>query len=179
MLGRRPAAERPGPGQESVWDYPRPPRAERVHRRAVLRHAGVVVASSDDLVRVLETSHPPTYYLPRTAFTEGVLAAVERRTFCEWKGIAHYVDVSVPGAAPLRSVGWWYPEPDARYPELTDRVAVYVAPFDEIRLGSADARSDGACPGEVVRPQPGGFYGGWVTDEVVGPFKGVPGSQGW
>ncbi|MET0191538.1 uncharacterized protein (DUF427 family) [Pseudonocardia sediminis] len=168
MFDRRPTPETPGPGQESVWDYPRPPRAERMKRHAVLRHAGAVVAESDDLVRVLETSHPPTYYLPRTAFSDGMLAAVERRTFCEWKGIAHYVDISVPGAEPLRSVGWWYPEPDARYPELTDLVAVYVAPFDEIRLDD-----------ELVRPQPGGFYGGWVTDEVVGPFKGGPGSQGW
>ncbi|TCK27681.1 DUF427 domain-containing protein [Pseudonocardia endophytica] len=182
MFDRRPSPERPGPGQESVWDYPRPPRAERMHRRAVLRHAGAVVAESDDLVRVLETSHPPTYYVPRTAFTDGMLVPVEpggrssakptgwgrHSTFCEWKGVASYVDVTVPGAEPLRAVGWWYPEPDRRYPELTDRVAVYVAPFDEITLD-----------GEVVRPQPGGFYGGWVTDEVVGPFKGGPGSMGW
>ncbi|MDN5920515.1 MAG: DUF427 domain-containing protein [Pseudonocardia sp.] len=168
MHGRRPTLEKPGPGQESVWDYPRPPRAERVHRRAVLRHAGVVVAESDDLVRLLETGHPPTYLLPRTAFTEGMLTVVDRRTFCEWTGIAHYVDISVPGADPLRSVGWWYAQPDARYPELTDRVAVYVAPFDEIRLDD-----------QVVRPQPGGIYGGWVTGEIVGPFKGAPGSQDW
>ncbi len=167
-MARRPRPDPVGPGQESVWEYPRPPRAERMARRAVLRHGGAVVAESDDLVRVLETSHPPTYYLPRTAFTDGMLAAVDRRTFCEWKGVAHYVDVTVPGAEPLLSVGWWYPEPDRRYPELTDRVAVYVAPFDEITLD-----------GEVVRPQPGGFYGGWVTDEVTGPFKGGPGSQGW
>ena len=168
MFGRRPTPDPAGPGQESVWDYPRPPRAERMDRRAVLRHGGAVVAESDDLVRVLETSHPPTYYLPRTAFTDGMLVPVPERTFCEWKGVAHYVDVTVPGAEPLRSVGWWYPEPDPRYPELHDRVAVYVAPFDEISLD-----------GEVVRPQPGGFYGGWVTDEVVGPFKGGPGSHGW
>lgn len=176
----RPRPDRPGPGQESVWDYPRPPRAERVRRRAVLRYAGVVVADTDDLVRVLETSHPPTYYLPREAFGT-YLTAVERTTVCEWKGTARYVDVEVAGAPRLDAVGWWYPVssaasaggrasagPDPRYPDLTDRVAVYAGPFDEVTLD-----------GERVVPQPGGFYGGWITDEVVGPFKGGPGSWGW
>jgi uncharacterized protein (DUF427 family) len=163
----RPRPEPAGPGQESVWDYPRPPRLEPDRRRAVLRHAGTVVADTTDLVRVLETSHPPTFYLPRAAFGEHLVPA-ERGTFCEWKGAARYVDVVVPGAAALRDVGWWYPEPDRRCPELTDRVAVYAGPFDEITLD-----------GERVRPQPGGFYGGWVTGDVVGPFKGAPGSWGW
>jgi uncharacterized protein (DUF427 family) len=123
---------------------------------------------TDDLVRVLETSHPPTYYLPRTAFTDGVLRPVERETFCEWKGVARYVDVVVPGAPPLEAIGWWYPAPDRRYPEVTDRVALYAGPFDEITLDA-----------EKVVPQPGGFYGGWITDEIAGPFKGGPGSWGW
>ncbi|MEJ2864509.1 DUF427 domain-containing protein [Actinomycetospora flava] len=160
----------PGPGQESVWDYPRPPRAEAVRRRAVVTHAGTVVADSDDLVRVLETSHPPTWYLPRTAFTDGVLHPAQRRTVCEWKGTARYVDIVVPGAVPLTDVGWWYPEDDVStvYPELADRVALYPAPFDEITLD-----------GERVEPQPGGFYGGWITADVVGPFKGAPGTWGW
>ncbi len=157
----------PGPGQESVWDYPRPPRAEVVDRRAVVIHAGTVVVDTDDVVRVLETSHPPTYYLPRTAFVEGVLHPARRRTVCEWKGTARYVDVVVGGRT-LPDVGWWYPEPDPRYPELADRVALYPEPFDEITLG-----------GERIVPQPGGFYGGWITDDVVGPFKGGPGSRGW
>lgn len=163
----RPRPDKPGPGQESVWDYPRPPRAEHVRQRAVLRYGGVVVADTDDVVRVLETSHPPTYYLPRAAFGE-YLTAVERTTVCEWKGTARYVDVRVAGAPGLESVGWWYPTPDRRYPELTDRVAVYAGPFDEVTLD-----------GEHVTPQPGGFYGGWITAEVVGPFKGGPGSWGW
>jgi uncharacterized protein (DUF427 family) len=166
-MSRRPAPQQPGPGQESVWDYPRPPRAERDSRRAVLRYAGVAVADTTDLVRVLETSHPPTVYLPRTAFGTH-LRPTERTTFCEWKGVARYVDVVVAGAPALHDVGWWYPEPDRRYPELLDRVAVYAGPFDEVTLG-----------GEVVVPQPGGFYGGWVTPEVVGPFKGGAGSWGW
>ncbi|WP_243417986.1 DUF427 domain-containing protein [Actinomycetospora cinnamomea] len=157
----------PGPGQESVWDYPRPPRAEAVRRRAVVTHAGAVVADTDDVVRVLETSHPPTYYLPRTAFADGVLRPAQRRTVCEWKGTARYVDVVVPGAAPLTDVGWWYPQ-DAVYPALADRVALYPGPFDEITLD-----------GERVEPQPGGFYGGWITRDVVGPFKGGAGTWGW
>ncbi|MDD7921357.1 DUF427 domain-containing protein [Actinomycetospora callitridis] len=157
----------PGPGQESVWDYPRPPRAEAVRRRAIVTHGGTVVADTDDVVRVLETSHPPTWYLPRTAFTEGVLRPAQRRTVCEWKGTARYVDIVVPGVEPLRDVGWWYPE-DAVYPVLADRVALYPAPFDEITLD-----------GERVEPQPGGFYGGWITADVVGPFKGSPGTWGW
>ena len=152
---------------ESVWDYPRPPRAEPDHRRAVIRYAGVVVADTTDLVRILETSHPPTFYLPRTAFGAHLHPA-RRTTVCEWKGVARYVDVVVPGAAPLRDVGWWYPAPDARYPELYDRVAVYAGPFDEITLDD-----------ERVVPQPGGFYGGWMTSEIVGPVKGGPGTWGW
>ena len=167
MDDRRPRPDRAGPGRESVWEYPRPPRLEADHRRAVLRYGGVVVADTTDLVRVLETSHPPTFYLPRTAFGAR-LVPVERTTFCEWKGAARYVDVLVAGAPPLREVGWWYPAPDRRYPELHDRVAVYAAPFDEITLD-----------GERVIPQPGGFYGGWITADVVGPFKGAPGSWGW
>jgi uncharacterized protein (DUF427 family) len=160
----------PGPGQESVWDYPRPPRAEPDPRRAVLRHGGVIVADTTDLVRVLETSHPPTFYLPRAAFGSYLRLASEpaRTSYCEWKGRAHYLDIEVPGLAPLRDVGWWYPHPDRRYPLLRDRVAMYAEPIDEITLD-----------GEHVRPQPGGFYGGWITHDVVGPFKGEASSAHW
>src|SRR5690242_21947914 len=106
-MANRPAdAVPPGPGQESVWDYPRPPRAERDSRQAVIRYGGAVVADTRDLVRVLETSHPPTFYLPRTA-VGGFLHPADRTTFCEWKGAARYVDGLVPGSAPLRRGGWW------------------------------------------------------------------------
>ena len=155
---------------ESVWDYPRPPRVDPSSEHVVVEHGGVVLADTTKSLRVLETSHPPTYYLPRTAFTDGVLRPAQRRTVCEWKGTARYVDVVVPGAAPLVDVGWWYPEGDvsATFPELADRVALYPAPFDEITLD-----------GERIEPQPGGFYGGWITRDVVGPFKGGPGTWGW
>ncbi len=164
---RRPSPDPVGPGQESVWDYPRPPRVEPDTRHAVLRYGGVVVAESADLVRVLETSSPPTFYLPRSAFGDH-LRPNEARSFCEWKGVAHYVDVVVPGAPPLAAAGWWYPDPDPRYAVLRDRVATYVRPFDEVTLD-----------GERVQPQPGMFYGGWITGEIVGPFKGEPGTQYW
>jgi uncharacterized protein (DUF427 family) len=149
-----------------VWAYPRPPLVERVSRRAVLRHGGLLLADSDDLVRVCETSHPPTYYLPRTVFDPSVLVTGQGRTFCEWKGVASYVDVLVPGVPPLPSVGWWYP--DSNHPELTGRVALYAGPVDEVSID-----------GEPVTPQPGGLYGGWITSDVVGPFKGGPGSNWW
>jgi uncharacterized protein (DUF427 family) len=154
-------------GQESVWDYLRPPRAERVCRSARIVHGGTLVLDTDDVVRVLETSHPPTYYLPRSEFRVPLLAA-SRLTMCEWKGEAYYVDLEVPGVAPLRDVGWWYPQPDLRYPQLTDRVAVYAGRFDDVTLD-----------GEPVTPQPGEFYGGWITADIAGPFKGGPGSRGW
>ena len=164
---RRPERSSAGTGQESVWDYPRPPRAERVRRHARIVHGGTLVLDTDDVVRVLETSHPPTYYLPRSEFRVPLLAA-PRMTMCEWKGEASYINLEVPGVAPLREVGWWYPQPDLRYPQLTDRVAVYAGRLDEVTLD-----------GEPVTPQPGNFYGGWITADIVGPFKGEPGSGGW
>ncbi|HET9256186.1 MAG TPA: DUF427 domain-containing protein [Pseudonocardiaceae bacterium] len=168
QLGPEPVRRWPvEPERESVWDYPRPPRAERVSRRARIVHAGTLVLDTTDLVRVLETSHPPTYYVPRSEFRVPLRPA-SRLTMCEWKGEACYVDIAVPGVAPLAAAGWWYPQPDLRYPQLTDRVAVYADRFDEITLD-----------GQPVTPQPGGFYGGWITPEIAGPFKGSPGTQGW
>lgn len=138
-----------------------------MRRRVRIVHGGVLVLDTDEVVRVLETSHPPSYYLPRAEFRVPLLAS-SRVTVCEWKGEARYIDLDVPGVGPLRDVGWWYPQPDLRYPQLTDRAAVYAGRFDEVSLD-----------GETVTPQPGEFYGGWITADVVGPFKGVPGSWGW
>lgn len=164
----RPAELHPaGPGQESVWDYPRPPRAERGRRRVRIVHHDTLVLDTDDVVRVLETSHPPTYYLPRSEFRVP-LGTAARVTSCEFKGEARYVDVLMPGSDPLVEVGWWYPEPDLRYPQLFDRVAVYAGPFDEITVD-----------GEPVTSQPGDFYGGWITSDVISPFKGGAGSRSW
>lgn len=163
----RPVPEVPGPGQESVWDYPRPPLLERTGQRIEIVLGGVTIASTDAAYRVLETSHPPTYYLPPDAFIPGALRPANGSSYCEWKGTAAYFDV-VGGTAVAPHAAWTYPEPKASFTAIADHVAVYPGPMDRCTVD-----------GEVVTPQPGGFYGGWVTSRVVGPFKGGPGTEGW
>ncbi len=165
----------PRPGQESVWDYPRPPRLERTPKRVrltVTRADGseLVVADTTDALRVLETSHPPTYYVPRSALAAGVLADAPGASWCEWKGRARYVSVVDPadGTVLADSAGWLYDDPTPPFGELAGAVAFYPG-----RVGTA------SVDGEQVRPQPGGFYGGWLTDDIAGPVKGGPGSAGW
>jgi uncharacterized protein (DUF427 family) len=155
------------PGQESVWDYPRPPRVEPTTETVEIRLGGVVVARSDVALRVLETSHAPTYYLPREAFDEGVLRPVRGATTCEWKGRATYFDL-VAGGAVARRAAWTYAEPRPGFEALVDQLAVMPALVDACTVD-----------GELVVAQEGGFYGGWITSRVVGPFKGRPGSLGW
>lgn len=155
------------PGQESVWAYPRPPIAERTAAQIMIQYAGLVVADTRRAVRTLETSHPPTYYIPRADIRPGALGRAEGSSFCEWKGVASYWDISLPGVT-LRAVGWSYPDPSSGFEILRDHVAFYAAPFD---LCTVD--------GETVTPQPGGFYGGWITSALAGPFKGIPGSRFW
>jgi uncharacterized protein (DUF427 family) len=162
-----PAPLSPGPGQESVWDYPRPPRLEPVAAVVEVTFAGVVVAHTDRALRVLETSHPPVYYLPVADFGRGRLRPAAGRSFCEWKGTASYFDVVV-GSHVAEAAAWGYPEPTAAFSDLLDHVAVYPAPMDRCTVD-----------GEVVVAQPGAFYGGWITSTVVGPFKGEPGSEFW
>ena len=152
---------------ESVWDYPRPPRAEPSDEHVVLVHAGSVVAETTSSVRVLETSHPPTYYLPRDAFADGVLRPVERTTWCEWKGRATYLDLVV-GDTVVRAAAWTYADPAPGFEAIRDHVAVYPGRLDRCTVD-----------GEVVQAQPGDFYGGWITSRVTGPFKGGPGTRGW
>ena len=163
----RPTPAPPGPGQESVWDYPRPPRLERAGAVVEVVLGGEVVARTTEAIRILETSHPPTYYLPRPAFVPGSLRTVRGGSYCEWKGQASYLDV-VGGDVVAVRAGWFYPVPTAPYAALVDHVAVYPGLVDCCTVD-----------GEVVRPQPGGFYGGWVTSKVVGPFKGEPGTELW
>jgi uncharacterized protein (DUF427 family) len=156
-----------GEGQESVWDYPRPPRLEESDELVEIELGGRVIASTTASWRVLETSHPPTYYLPRTAFLPGVLREAGGSTFCEWKGRAAYFDLVlgdrvVPGAA------WTYPSPTGGFTAIAGAVAVMPGLVDRCSVD-----------GETVVPQPGGFYGGWITRRVVGPFKGEPGTLGW
>lgn len=163
----RPVPDPAAPGQESVWSYPRPAIAEPSPARIVIEHRGRILADSRRTVRTLETSHPPSYYIPRDDIAPGILRRAEGSSFCEWKGAAAYWDVVVDGIV-LPRVGWSYPSPTPPFALLRDHVAFYAAPFDRCTVD-----------GETVVPQPGGFYGGWITSKVAGPFKGVPGSRGW
>ncbi|WP_242096261.1 DUF427 domain-containing protein [Sphingomonas sp. CROZ-RG-20F-R02-07] len=163
----RPRPDPAGPGQESVWSYPRPARAEPSAAHIVIAHRGTIVADTRASIRTIETSHPPSYYLPPEAIVPGLLRRAGGTSFCEWKGNAVYWDL-VLGDTVLPGVGWSYPDPSRAFAALRDHIAFYAAPFDRCTV-------DGA----VVVPQPGEFYGGWITPDLAGPFKGVPGSRGW
>lgn len=153
---------------ESVWDYPRPPALDPVAEEIVVRFGGGEIARTDRALRVLETSHPPTYYLPVEAFGDDVLVPTSGSSYCEWKGRAAYFDIVGPSGSVAKRAAWHYPEPTARFADIADHVAIYPAAMDEITVD-----------GEIVRAQPGDFYGGWITSRVAGPFKGGPGTFGW
>ena len=163
----RPRPRAPGPGQESVWDYPRPPRVEPTPERVEVWLGGTRIAATTAALRVLETSHPPTYYLPRAAFAEGSLRPCEGASWCEWKGAAAWFDVQ-GGRRSAPRAAWTYPDPAPGFGSLREHVAVLPGAMDRCLVD-----------GERVVPQEGGFYGGWITSRVVGPFKGGPGSRGW
>lgn len=152
---------------ESVWDYPRPPRLEPCARRVRIELGGMLVADSRDALRILETSHPPAIYIPPGDFAANCLRPAGGRSFCEWKGLATYFDI-VAGKRCESRAGWAYPEPVDGYAPLRDHVAVYPGRMDVCWLDD-----------ERVRAQEGDFYGGWITDEIVGPFKGATGTSGW
>jgi uncharacterized protein (DUF427 family) len=164
MSGKRVA---PGPGQESVWDYPRPPRVERTGKHMEVVFNGVVIADSRRAWRVLETSHPPVYYIPPQDIRMDCLLPAQGSSFCEWKGQAGYYDVRVGDKAAAHAA-WYYAKPTPAFAGIKDHVAFYARLMD-------------ACyvDGELVQPQPGEFYGGWITSDIVGPFKGEPGTWGW
>lgn len=167
---RHPKPDPVGPGQESVWDYPRPPRLERTPATLEVELGGVTVASARGGWRVLETSHPPTYYLPREAFLDGALRPTAGASWCEWKGQASYFDLvgGASGETVAPRAAWTYEQPSPGFEEIAGAIAVMAAAVDRCLVD-----------GEVVTPQPGSFYGGWITSSVVGPFKGIPGSHGW
>ena len=153
--------------QESVWDYPRPPVAVLCDKQLVIIHSGITIADTHNAVRTLETSHPPTYYFPQADVLMSALRPAPGSSFCEWKGRAQYFDVIVDGQV-LSHVAWSYPSPTPSFAILRDHIAFYAQPFDLCLVG-----------GERATPQPGGFYGGWITSDLSGPFKGVPGSRFW
>lgn len=164
----RPARiERPGPGQESVWDYPRPPRVEPVGHCIRVEFAGVVLAESSRALRALETASPPAYYLPPRDVRTEFLIAGEHSTLCEWKGVARTHSVRV-GDRLAQDAVWSYPDPDPAFAQLRNYLAFNASKLDTCTVG----------PWRVT-PQPGGYYGGWITPDIVGPFKGAPGSERW
>jgi uncharacterized protein (DUF427 family) len=165
--GRPERIEAPGPGQESVWDYPRPPRVEPDGRLVRVKFGGVLLAESSRSLRVLETASPPVFYLPPEDVRTELLERSERETFCEWKGVAAYWSVRVAERV-AESAAWSYPDPDPAYATLRDRLAFHAGAMDACWVGA-----------QRVEAQPGAYYGGWITPDVVGPFKGAPGTDAW
>jgi uncharacterized protein (DUF427 family) len=158
---------KPGPGQESVWDYPRPPKLEPVPETVKVVFGGVVIAESDRVYRVLETSHPPVYHIAQTDIEMDYLKPNPHRTYCEFKGQAVYWDLEVgDNRSPLAA--WSYPQPNPAFAAIKDHLAFYASRVDEAYVGE-----------EKVMAQEGDFYGGWITSKIVGPFKGGPGTWGW
>jgi uncharacterized protein (DUF427 family) len=159
-------AAEPAVGQESVWDYPRPPRVVGDTRHVEVWHGTQCIADTRRAWRVLETASPPTFYLPAEDVAMACLRPVPGSSFCEWKGSASYFSLA-SGSPQDPAVAWSYPRPSAAFARLSACLSFYPG---RVRC---------LVDGEVVRPQPGGFYGGWITDDIVGPFKGEPGTGYW
>jgi uncharacterized protein (DUF427 family) len=157
----------PGPGQESVWNYPRPPRVEPVASRVRVVLGGVTIADTTHALRVCETASPPTYYVPPDDVLPGALAPAAGQSLCEWKGTARYWTARAGDRVATRAA-WSYPSPYPDFVALRDHLAFYPGRVDACFVGD-----------EQVRPQAGAFYGGWITASLVGPFKGEPGTEGW
>lgn len=157
----------PQPGQESVWDYPRPPRLEDSAKHIQVVFNGVVIADTHRAKRVLETSHPPVYYIPPEDIQAQCLTPTLRSSFCEWKGQAGYYTITV-GDRTAENAAWFYPDPTPAFAGIKNYVAFYPSRMDACYINS-----------EQVTPQPGDFYGGWITQDIVGPFKGEAGTWGW
>jgi uncharacterized protein (DUF427 family) len=157
----------PSSGQESVWDYPRPPRLEDSPKHIQIVFNGVTIADTKRAKRVLETSHPPVYYLPPEDLKMEYLSSTNQGAFCEWKGRAIYYTISV-GEKQATNVAWSYPNPTLNFTSIKNYLAFYAQLMDACYVN-----------GELVQPQPGNFYGGWITSDIVGPFKGAAGTWGW
>ena len=156
----------PEEGQESVWDYPRPPVCVRDQRRVIVKAGNLVIADTTRAVRVLETASPPTFYLPPDNVDQSLLRCESGSSYCEWKGAASYYSVVTPDSE-FQNAGWSYATPSSAFADLAGYFSFYPA------LLSC------TVDGETVQPQGGSFYGGWVTAEIVGPWKGQPGTGGW
>ena len=164
---KRPVPIAPGPGQESVWDYPRPPRLEAVSERLRVVFAGITIGETHAGYRVLETSHPPVYYFPPSDVRQDFLRPEIGRSYCEFKGAACYWALEV-GEEHAAQAAWSYPEPTGAFRKLRDFYAFYASRVESCWVGD-----------ERVQAQDGDFYGGWITAKIVGPFKGAQGTWGW
>lgn len=162
-----PVIIKPNLGQESVWDYPRPPRLEDFRGVIRLRFGGILIAETRNAKRVLETSHPPTYYIPLQDVAAKYLRKASGESYCEWKGTAQYYSLAIENNI-AEKAAWYYPNPSPAFAALKNHIAFYASALEECTVN-----------GEQVKPQPGGFYGGWITSNIVGPFKGEAGSEGW
>jgi uncharacterized protein (DUF427 family) len=165
---QRPEPIVPGPGQESVWDYPRPPRVEAVPDRLRVIVDGEALADTTAGFRVVETAGAPVYYFPPADVRAERLVRSPHSSVCEWKGVAAYHRYMGRGGRIVEDIAWSYPDPNAGYEAISGYLAFYAGRVDEAWVGD-----------ERATPQPGGFYGGWVTSRIVGPIKGEPGSFGW
>lgn len=163
----RPERIAPGPGQESVWDYPRPPRLEPVRETLAVVFAGHTIAETSRGHRVLETSHPPVYYIPLVDIRREYLIPGSGRSYCEFKGMSGYWSLDVEGRL-SRNAAWSYPDPTPAFAAIAGDLAFYASRVDECWVGD-----------EKVTAQDGDFYGGWITSAVVGPFKGARGTLAW
>ncbi len=163
---RPPFAITPRLGQESVWDYPRPPKLIAEQRRIVVRRGDLLIADSRESYRILETAAPPTFYIPPRDVHVELLQPFPGTSICEWKGAAKYWTLAMPISG-RQAIGWSYPKARPPYGAIADFFSFYPG------------RVECFVDGERVRPQPGYFYGGWITDEIVGPWKGEPGTEGW
>jgi uncharacterized protein (DUF427 family) len=164
---RPPQIETPGPGQESVWDYPRPPRLEPAGGHIRVLFGGGVIAETGRALRVLETSGPPVYYLPPEDTRIEYLEPAANSALCEWKGLSQYWSVQV-GDRLVENAAWSYPDPWEGFEAIKDAIAFNAARMDACYVDE-----------HLVTPQPGGYYGGWITPDITGPFKGAPGTERW
>ena len=154
-------------GQESVWDYPRPPKLESFHKAIEVYFDNTLIASSIKTYRVLETSHPPVYYIPPGDISMEYLIKSDKTTYCEFKGQGSYYDIQL-GTKKSKEIAWYYTDPRKDFMPIKNYLAFYADKVDRCTVDGVE-----------VLPQPGDFYGGWITPNIIGPFKGVPGSWGW
>jgi len=159
--------QQPLPGQESVWDYPRPPRVEPTSNHIRVIFNGETIADTTHAIRILETSHPPVYYIPPSDIRMEYFSSTSRTTFCEFKGAASYWTLRLNGRA-AENVAWSYRQPAAGYEAIKNHLAFYPSKMDACYVDD-----------ELVQAQEGDFYGGWITQNIVGPFKGGAGTFGW